>query len=197
MTLLSMIEGILSQDHIHGRDSCAAVAQRIHDAILERFSVIPLNGVNTGQVTDLIRGVDADIVVKPIQAYFDGNGNVEFGGHAQGLILWSNGLEDRISTPQNGLTNNELEYKALITVLETLIKAAPEHQPPARLTDVAVMGDSKLVVEQTNGAWRVSEKRLLPYRDQACMLLAKARTLYKTVALTWVRSAENLVDRHA
>ncbi len=61
-------------------------------------------------------------------------------------------------------TNNVAEYKALIAGLE----AAAQYGP----TRVRVRADSKLVVEQVKGRWKVKEPHLRPLVDEARALLA-------------------------
>jgi ribonuclease HI len=60
-------------------------------------------------------------------------------------------------------TNNEAEYRALIEGL----KAAKDWKPDR----LEVYLDSKLVVEQMNGAYRVKAPELLPLHKQAKELL--------------------------
>ena len=62
-------------------------------------------------------------------------------------------------------TNNEAEYSGLIMGLEKALEL--------RLWDLEVEGDSKLVVEQVNGNWRINkehlralQRRVLALRDQ-------------------------------
>jgi ribonuclease H / adenosylcobalamin/alpha-ribazole phosphatase len=61
-------------------------------------------------------------------------------------------------------TNNEAEYLALIEGL----KAAAEWKPDR----LEIYLDSKLVVEQVNGRWKVKEVRLQPLQTKAKELLA-------------------------
>jgi ribonuclease HI len=61
-------------------------------------------------------------------------------------------------------TNNEAEYEALIEGL----KAVSEWKPDR----LEVFLDSKLVVEQVNGRWKVKEERLRPLHMKAKELLA-------------------------
>lgn len=77
-----------------------------------------------------------------------------------------------------GMTNNLAEYRALIEALcET-----------ARLGVVVTefRTDSKLVVEQVNGRWRVNAPTLVPLVDEARTLLAQTGA-----ALVWVPRTEN------
>jgi probable phosphoglycerate mutase len=76
-------------------------------------------------------------------------------------------------------TNNVAEYRALIAGLE----AAREF--PARA--VEVRGDSKLVIEQVRGAWKVRQAHLRPLVDDVRRLLAD----YDTVALVHVPREQN------
>ena len=61
-------------------------------------------------------------------------------------------------------TNNQAEYRALIDALEYALDKGI--QP-------CVFMDSQLVVEQTNGRWRVKIPDLLPLRVRAYELLRK------------------------
>ena len=61
-------------------------------------------------------------------------------------------------------TNNEAEYEALIEGL----KAVSEWKPDR----LEVFLDSKLVVEQVSGRWKVKEARLQPLQTKAKELLA-------------------------
>jgi len=76
-------------------------------------------------------------------------------------------------------TNNVAEYKALIAGLEA---AAPFD---ARI--VHVRADSKLVVEQVKGVWRVKQPHLRPLLDAARALLAR----YEQIDLGHVPRAQN------
>jgi ribonuclease HI len=71
------------------------------------------------------------------------------------------------------VTNNVAEYRALIAGLEdvaTTIKAAGRS---ASEFTVDIRGDSKLVVEQVNGRWKVREAGLQPWH-------AKAQSLFRS-----------------
>ena len=75
-------------------------------------------------------------------------------------------------------TNNVAEYRGLIAGLEL----AAEHAPGA---DLEVRIDSKLVVEQMSGNWKVKHPSMKPLAAEA-KRLAPAGTSY-----TWVPRAEN------
>jgi ribonuclease HI len=68
-------------------------------------------------------------------------------------------------------TNNEAEYKALLAGLRGLENVLA--QAGLRPADVAleVRGDSRLVLEQLRGAWKVKNARLAPLHRDADSLL--------------------------
>jgi ribonuclease HI len=76
-------------------------------------------------------------------------------------------------------TNNVAEYKALIAGLEAAA--------PFGARRVRVRADSKLVIEQVKGVWKVKQPHLLPLRDQVRALLAG----YVETDLRHVPRAEN------
>jgi ribonuclease HI len=60
-------------------------------------------------------------------------------------------------------TNNVAEYRALIEGLRRATELG--------VTDVDVLGDSALVVNQVNGTWRIKEPHLRPLREEAVQAL--------------------------
>ncbi len=76
-------------------------------------------------------------------------------------------------------TNNVAEYRALIAGLEAACAF------PAR--EVEVRGDSKLVIEQVRGTWKVKQAHLRPLVDEVRALL----TPYERVTLTHVPREQN------
>jgi ribonuclease HI len=102
--------------------------------------------------------------------YFDGGARGNPGPAAIGAVVF-----DPSETPPRRLaavserigetTNNVAEYRALIAGLEAA------GATPSRA--VAVRGDSKLVIEQVAGRWKVKQEHLRP-------LVARARELLST-----------------
>ena len=76
-------------------------------------------------------------------------------------------------------TNNVAEYRALIAGLEAAA--------PFRARVVRVRADSKLVVEQVKGTWKVKQPHLRPLLEEARKLLAG----YADVDLQHIPRAEN------
>ncbi|WP_433598705.1 bifunctional RNase H/acid phosphatase [Nocardia sp. CA-135953] len=76
-------------------------------------------------------------------------------------------------------TNNVAEYRGLIAGLEAAAELG------ARL--VSVRMDSKLVVEQMSGRWKVKHASMIPLADRARRLVAG----FDSVTFTWIPRAEN------
>jgi ribonuclease HI len=76
-------------------------------------------------------------------------------------------------------TNNVAEYRALIAGLEAAVRFGAR--------TVRVRADSKLVIEQVKGTWKVKQPHLRPLLEQARALLAR----YEVVDLRHVPRAEN------
>ena len=121
--------------------------------------------------------------------YFDGGsrGNPGIGG--SGAVLLVGGIEvDYISVSfgLDPMTCNQTEYEGLIAGLELAISHG--------LSDVAVFGDSKLVVSQVSGVWKCKNTTLQK-------LLAEVQTLipkFKTFSISHVyRSVNKRADELA
>jgi ribonuclease H / adenosylcobalamin/alpha-ribazole phosphatase len=85
-------------------------------------------------------------------------------------------------------TNNVAEYKAVIAGL------ARARELGARR--VRVLADSKLVVEQLKGAWKVRQPHLLPLHEQARRLAAGFELVsYEHVPRARNRAADALANR--
>src|SRR4051812_47922711 len=76
-------------------------------------------------------------------------------------------------------TNNVAEYRGLIAGLEAAAAVGA--------TEVAVSMDSKLVVEQMVGRWRVKHPDLVPLNQRARQLAAG----FDRVTYAWIPRAEN------
>ncbi|HEY4888950.1 MAG TPA: ribonuclease HI family protein [Candidatus Dormibacteraeota bacterium] len=104
--------------------------------------------------------------LKTLRLYTDGAARGNPGPAALGVVI-----EDDQGMRLRGLhrflgkaTNNEAEYEALIEGL----KAVSEWKPDR----LEIFLDSKLVVEQVNGRWKVKEARLQSLQTKARELLA-------------------------
>ena len=61
------------------------------------------------------------------------------------------------------LTNNIIEYKACITSLETTLDLG--------VKQLKILGDSNLVIQQTQGIWRTRDEKLKPYHAYLDLLV--------------------------
>jgi ribonuclease HI len=116
--------------------------------------------------------------------YFDGGARGNPGPAAIGaLVLDPTSVPpQRIATVSERIgetTNNVAEYRALIAGLRA---AAAISARVAR-----VRGDSKLVIEQVAGRWKVKQPHLKPLHAEACALLAR----YDEIDLAHVRREQN------
>jgi ribonuclease HI len=117
--------------------------------------------------------------------YFDGGARGNPGPAAIGALVYDASVTppQRLATVSERIgetTNNVAEYRALIAGL----RAAEDN--PARVA--RVRGDSKLVIEQVAGRWKVKQAHLKPLHAEACSLLER----YEEVDLAHVRRALNV-----
>lgn len=76
------------------------------------------------------------------------------------------------------LTNNELEYEAIIAAAELAGK------------EDTIYSDSKLCVEQINGNFKIKQPHLKPYADKA-----KKLQLEKKLNIIWLKRDDNLAGQ--
>jgi len=81
-------------------------------------------------------------------------------------------------------SNNVAEYSGLVAGLS----AALEIDPGA---DVEVRMDSRLVVEQMSGRWKIKHEDMRRLAAQAAQLVARASAAGGSVRFTWIPRAEN------
>ena len=96
--------------------------------------------------------------------YFDGASRSNPGPASYGGVIYENGVERYTYKKYIGTTtNNVAEYKAL---LNGLLLAKEKG-----ITRVEVYGDSKLVIEQVKGNWKVKSRLLIPIHREICAVL--------------------------
>ena len=76
-------------------------------------------------------------------------------------------------------TNNEAEYQAVISLLQFAV----QH----KIENLAVFGDSKLVIKQILGEWKVKAENLKPYVREAQKLTAQI----PNIAMEWIPREQN------
>lgn len=103
-----------------------------------------------------------------VRIFTDGGSRGNPGQAAIGAVLYKGtDVLSEISEPIGITTNNVAEYKALIAALQKALTLALSNET------VEVFLDSKLVVEQVQGNWKVKEQSLLPYVQDAQRLMGQ------------------------
>ena len=99
-----------------------------------------------------------------VSLYFDGASRSNPGPASYGGVFYKDGKELYTYKKYIGTTtNNVAEYKALIS---GLLMAKEKG-----IKDLEVYGDSKLVIEQVTGHWKVKSRSLVTFHREICALL--------------------------
>src|SRR5437588_2259507 len=121
---------------------------------------------------------------KPVKVVVeaDGGSRGNPGPAGYGSVVWSADRSIVLAEAKQAIgqaTNNVAEYRGLIAGLE---EAANLHA-----TEVAVSMDSKLVIEQMSGRWKVKHPDLAELNAQARSLASR----FDRISYTWIPRAEN------
>ena len=112
----------------------------------------------------------------------DGGSRGNPGPAGYGAVVW-NGDHDRVLAEAKAFigraTNNVAEYRGLIAGLEAAAELGA--------TEVAAQLDSKLVVAQMSGRWRVKHPDLIPLRQRAVELAER----FDRITYAWIPREEN------
>jgi len=95
------------------------------------------------------------------------------------ILVWEHGLIGKGST----MSNNVAEYAGVLQVLKYLAPRLPGQ--------VTIHGDSKLVINQLNGKWRVRKGLYLSIAIEAKALLAYLHGLGWQINLCWIPRTQN------
>lgn len=129
--------------------------------------------------------------MKDYTLIFDGGslGNPGQGYGSYALIRNSDGSQRIQRLEFEGeLTNNEAEYLSLIAALEdTIATIEAADRDPAEFS-IDVRGDSRLVLRQTAGEWKVRKPHLRPLCDRTVDLLNR----FGRFQLTWHERGESV-----
>jgi ribonuclease H / adenosylcobalamin/alpha-ribazole phosphatase len=112
----------------------------------------------------------------------DGGSRGNPGPAGYGAVVWSPDRSRMLAESKSAIgraTNNVAEYRGLIAGLEAAAEVGA--------TDVDVFMDSKLVVEQMAGRWRVKHPDLVPLHRQAGDLARK----FQRITYAWIPRAQN------
>jgi ribonuclease HI len=88
----------------------------------------------------------------------------------------------------DNITNNQAEYGTLIEGLKVAIEYLQEHAVSPKAASIEILTDSKLVVEQVNGRWKVKNDGLKPLCAEARSLLGQ----FGNAKLSWHRRANSV-----
>lgn len=114
-----------------------------------------------------------------LRGHFDGASRGNPGEAGAGAVLFDGRGTPvwECARPLGKKTNNEAEYLALLLLLEELER---------RGVSADIRGDSRLVVNQVTGRWKINEPRLKELADRAVELLRRTKS-----SLSWVAREEN------
>jgi ribonuclease H / adenosylcobalamin/alpha-ribazole phosphatase len=112
----------------------------------------------------------------------DGGSRGNPGPAGYGSVVWTADRSTVLAESKQAIgraTNNVAEYRGLIAGLDEAAKLAA--------TEVAVSMDSKLVVEQMSGRWRVKHPDLVELNATARGLASR----FEQISYTWIPRAQN------
>ena len=114
-----------------------------------------------------------------IRGHFDGASRGNPGEAGAGAVVYDgDAIVWRRAKPLGRKTNNEAEYAALALLLDELERRG--------VKGAEICGDSRLVISQVTGAWKIKEPRL---RELAEPLIARVKSL--GAVCRWVPREEN------
>ncbi len=134
-----------------------------------------------------------------IEAYFDGCCEpVNPGGTASyGAIVLVNGFKvwddsALVGAPKGGKTsNNVAEYSGFIAVAEFLLGHGVIRTYQSDAHRVIIRGDSKLVVQQVQGLWKVKGGYYIPFYRRAKKAWKLLKQFYPGIELEWIPREQN------
>jgi probable phosphoglycerate mutase len=119
----------------------------------------------------------------------DGGSRGNPGPAGYGAVVWTADRANVLAETKHAIgraTNNVAEYRALIAGLDDAVKMGA--------TEAAVLMDSKLVVEQMAGRWKVKHPDLVQLHAQAQALASQ----FRRISYEWIpRSRNTYADRLA
>lgn len=122
-----------------------------------------------------------------ITAYFDGGARANPGPAGYGVYIVDDGgsMVAELFEPLGIATNNVAEYRGLIAALEWAVERG--------LKELAVKGDSLLIIEQMRGNYRVKNEGLIPLHQKARTLVSKiGRVTFEHVRREHNKDADRL-----
>jgi len=121
--------------------------------------------------------------------YFDGassNNGRSNQSAGIGVVAYRNGKKIwEKSKPIGNKTNNQAEWLAFIEALRFVVENQRNYET------YIIAGDSKLVIEQFNGRWRIKDAKLLALNHQAKELFNQ---ITASVTVQWIPRKKNPAD---
>ena len=115
-------------------------------------------------------------------------------GHAACAYLVALEGKDPFKTHKQYLgdkvTNNQAEYRGMALALAYLVELIAS-SPVGAFGDITIHSDSKLVIEQINGAWKVRDAGLKALRQECQQNLRTLRDDGHRVILQWIPREQN------
>ncbi|UXA05017.1 bifunctional RNase H/acid phosphatase [Mycobacterium sp. SMC-2] len=119
----------------------------------------------------------------------DGGSRGNPGPAGYGAVVWTEDHSTVLAESKQAIhraTNNVAEYRGLLAGLDEALRVGA--------TEAAVFLDSKLLVEQMSGRWKVKHPDLIPLHTQARELAAR----FERIRYTWIpRDRNSYADRLA
>jgi ribonuclease HI len=116
-----------------------------------------------------------------IRVFTDGSG-ARLDGKGSGYAFICPDTGEKQVIPENGLTNNQAEYKAVILALESVSKGS--------IIEISL--DSQVICAQLNGQFRVRDPKLTELLQLVREIVARKNLNVKFV---WIPRAENLAGK--
>jgi ribonuclease HI len=117
----------------------------------------------------------------PIQIFTDGAG-ARPDGKGSGYAFIRTDTSEKQATREDGLTNNQAEYKGILMALESLSKGSVAE----------IYTDSEIICSQLNGQYKVRDPKLLALWN---LVQEVTRRKNLRVKFVWVPRAENLAGK--
>lgn len=120
-------------------------------------------------------------VIEKLRIFADGSGKRPDGKGSGFAWIREDNYQQYVEHVE-GLSNNEAEYRAVISALNSVSSGS----------DVEILTDSLLVVSQLRGEYRILDSKL-------CKLASEVKTIAEhkrlTLKLTWIRRTENIAGK--
>lgn len=137
------------------------------------------------------------IVLPTLSVYTDGASRSNPGQAACSFLVSFEGQAPFKTHKQylgDKVTNNQAEYRGMALALAYLVELIGSSPTPS-FGDIAIFSDSKLVVEQINGGWKVRDANLLGPCQKCQDSLRSLRKSGRKVAIQWIpRERNSLAD---